>query len=76
MQKYYIIENTNPNLEEIFNLGVGVLEKQHEISSGIILKLPIGDEGNYTLLDGYPSYTKQGIHEVLAIEYADVDPMF
>ena len=67
MNKYYIIEKTNPNYADIMACIVGAESTQRTSLDGlkVVVKLPKGDAENHTCLDGSTMYSHQDILVVM-----------
>ena len=79
MNKYYIIEKTNPNYADIMACIVGAESTQRTSLDGlkVVVKLPKGDAENHTCLDGLTMYSHSDILTVMAsLEWTSEDDIF
>jgi len=63
LNRYFIIEKSNPNYNTIINCIVGEEETQRESLDGlsVVVKLPLNDVENHTCLNGLTEYTHSEI---------------
>lgn len=63
MNRYFIIEKTDPNYNTIIDCMVGNEETQRESLDGtkVVVKLPLNDVENHTCLNGITEYSHSEI---------------
>lgn len=66
--RYFIVNIPNPNMSQIYDLVVGTESTQRFSLDGtkVVVKLPLGDETNYGILQNATEYT----HSEILIEMA------
>ena len=66
--RYFIVDATDPNMDEIMNVAIGELNTQRLSLDGslMVIKLHDDDHNSYPFLSAYTEYSHHAILEVMA----------
>jgi hypothetical protein len=67
LNRYFIANVPNPNMSQIYDICIGgnVSKRFSLDGSKVVVKLPLGDENDYGVLQNATEYTHEEILEVL-----------